>query len=127
MREFRGDIFEFLENRKLESLHTLERQKSAEREEVRSMSQNKLNYQQSKERERELRKLRGAVERAENEIERIEKELALRDDLLAQASPATNEPGFYEAYQSLKDEQAKWLEQWEEATVALDDFQNSKA
>ncbi|MBP5535906.1 MAG: ABC-F family ATP-binding cassette domain-containing protein [Bacteroidales bacterium] len=127
VHEFRGDIFEFLENRKLESLHTLERQKSAEREEVRGMSQNKLNYQQSKERERELRKLRGAVEHAENEIERIEKELAVKDDLLAQASPATNEPGFYEAYQSLKDEQAKWLEQWEEATVALDDFQNSKA
>lgn len=124
VHEFKGDIFEFLEYRKIEHLKALEVAKKTTSGAVeQTVSQNKLNYQQSKERERELRKLRNAVEKIEKEIESLETAIASKDALLAAGSTeVTTNPSFYAEYQQLKDELDKKMAEWEDATIAVEEF-----
>lgn len=127
VHEFKGDIFEFLEYRKIENLKALETAKKSSTASTQAtpISQNKLNYQQSKERERELRKLRNAVEKIEVEIAELESQIEAKDALLAAASAESTKPEFYAEYQKLKDQLDERMSAWEEATIALDDFQNN--
>ena len=124
VHEFKGDIFEFLEYRRLEHLKDLEKtKKQTAGKAQQEVSQSKLSYQQSKERERELRKLRGNVERIEQEISQLEEQIAEKESLLAAGSAeATNNPDFYAEYQRLKDSLEERMSAWEEATIALEEF-----
>lgn len=122
VHEFKGDIFEFLDYRKIESLKTLETSAKRAASVQQPLSQNKINYQQSKEREREMRKLRSAVEKVEQEIVTLEDKIAEMDAQLSNGSNPT--PDFYKEYQLLKDELEEQMMAWEEATIALDDFSN---
>jgi len=124
IKEFKGDIFEFLEYRKIEDLQALETEKRAITEKnTPTISQNKLNYEQSKQRERELRKLRSIVEKIEIEIETTEREIAQKDEILA-SNPQSiaNEPNFYTTYENLKNKLEQLIEEWEKATEAVDNF-----
>lgn len=124
VHEFKGDIFEFLEYRKIENLKALEVAKKQTASSQPVVSQNKLNYQQSKERERELRKLRSVVEKIEKEIETLEEEIASKDALLASGSSESTNPEFYKSYQQLKDTLEQKMSEWEEATIAVEEFLN---
>ena len=123
VHEFKGDIFEFLEYRKMEHLKELEtvnaKQKTVSGE---RKTENKINYQLSKERERELRKLRGNIERIEQTIATLESEIAEKEDILA--TGGTTDAEFYTAYQSLKEQLEVRMTEWEEATIALEEFES---
>lgn len=123
VHEFKGDIFEFLDYRKIENLKALEvAKKSAVSTKEQPISQNKLNYQQTKERDRELRKLRGVVDKIEQEIGTLESQIADKDALLAAGGAEAANPDFYKEYQQLKDALEQKMSDWEEATIALDTF-----
>lgn len=125
VHEFKGDIFEFLEYRKMEHLKDLdkERKTESEKRKTESEKQGKIDYLQSKERERELRKLRGNVEKIEQEIAQLEENIAAKEQLLASGSDAiAADANFYAEYQSLKDKLEQRMSDWEEATIALEEF-----
>ena len=124
IKEFKGDIFEFLEYRKIENLKALEIEKKAVTEKATAtVSQNKLNYEQAKQRERELRKLRGNVEKIEKEIEETEKEIAKKDEILsADPQSIASDTNFYSDYEALKAKLDTLMEEWEKATEAVDNF-----
>ena len=124
IKEFKGDIFEFLEYRKIENLKALEVEKKAVSEKATSsVSQNKLNYEQAKQRERELRKLRNNVEKIENEIAETENEIAKKDEILsADPQSIVSDTNFYSDYESLKAKLDTLIEEWEKATEALENF-----
>ncbi len=125
VHEFKGDIFEFLEYRKMEHLKDLDKERKAESEKRKTESekQGKIDYLQSKERERELRKLRGIVEKIEQEIAQLEENIAAKEQLLASGSDAVAaDANFYAEYQSLKDKLEQRMSDWEEATIALEEF-----
>jgi ATP-binding cassette subfamily F protein 3 len=124
IKEFKGDIFEFLEYRKIEDLQALEIEKKAVAEKsAPTVSQNKLNYEQSKQRERDLRKLRSTVEKIEKEIETTENEIAQKDEILASDPQSiANDPNFYTTYEDLKNRLEKLMEDWEAATEAVENF-----
>ncbi|MBO7200811.1 MAG: ABC-F family ATP-binding cassette domain-containing protein [Bacteroidales bacterium] len=124
IKEFKGDIFEFLEYRKIENLKALEVEKKAVTEKATAtVSQNKLNYEQAKQRERELRKLRGNVEKIEKEIEETEKEIAKKDEILsADPQSIASDTNFYSDYEALKAKLDTLMEEWEKATEAVDNF-----
>jgi len=81
-------------------------------------SASKAAYEQSKERERERRKLQNAVKQKEQEIEALEAEIASRDEILATGAVQT--PEFYKEYQSLKEQLEHKMEEWEEAVIAAE-------
>ena len=122
VHEFKGDIFEFLDYRKMEHLKDLEQSKKQSMTESaqRQISQNKLNYQQSKERERELRKLKNNVERIEQEISALEEQIAEKESLLSAGSDVAMNADFYAEYQSLKDRLEERMSAWEDATIELE-------
>lgn len=125
VHEFKGDIFEFLEQRRLEHLKDLETVKKQQASAPQTVSQNKLNYQQSKERERELRKLRSNVEKIENDISDLESQIAEKEAKLASADVSVaSDATFYAEYQSLKDKLEERMSAWEEATIVLEESEN---
>ena len=119
VHEFKGDIFEFLESRSasLQAAVTVPQSHEAE-----VKTQGRLSYEQSKDRERELRKLRNAVEKVEKEISDLEEQIAAKEAQLA--SGTAQDADFYSQYQSLKDRLDERMEAWENATIALEEFQN---
>lgn len=124
IKEFKGDIFEFLEHRKIENLTALEIEKKNNVEKgSAAVSQNKLNYEQSKQRERELRKLKSNVEKIEKEIEKTEMEITEMDEVLASDSQSVaSDPDFYDKYKALKTKLDQLMEDWEKATEEVESF-----
>lgn len=118
VHEFKGDIFEFLEWREAQDKPQAARATSPTV--AKPASEGRQAYEQSKDRERELRKLRSAVERVEKEIERLESEIAAKEAVLAQGN--AQDAAFYTEYQSLKDQLEQQMEAWELATIAVDEF-----
>ena len=120
IHEFKGDIFEFLDQKKAASEAAAPRVVPSE---AKVQKEGRQAYEQSKDRERELRKLRNAVEKIEKEIEALESKIAEKESVLA--SGAAQDADFYAQYQSLKDQLDERMEAWEMATIAVDEFQNS--
>ena len=124
VHEFKGDIFEFLDWRQEEAVRNAAAKSENAKTSAGSTGQGRKAYEQSKDRERELRKLRGTVEKIEKEIERLEGLIAEKEAVLASGS--AQDSGFYAEYQSLKDLLDQQMDAWEEATIAMDDFQEGR-
>ncbi len=121
VHEFKGDIFEFLEWRQAQDGQ--QSAKSSGQPAAKTASEGRQAYEQSKDRERESRKLRSAVEKCEKEIESLEAQIAEKEEVLASGS--AQDADFYAQYQALKDKLDEQMEAWEMATIAVDEFQNS--
>lgn len=114
VHEFKGDIMEFLESKSNLNTQNTPITPSAQK----APTASKHAYEQSKERERERRKLQNAVKQKEQEIEALEAEIASRDEILA--TGVTQSPDFYKGYQSLKEQLETKMEEWEEAIIAAE-------
>ena len=132
VKEYLGGIYYFLEKRKLESLQEIERRdapaKPAANPAAKSAAQpaanrdaaasGKLTYEQRKEQEKQLRKLRRAVETVEAELVEIEKQIAAYDAKFA-AATEYNEAD-YKAYNDLKARYDHQMHEWEKASYELE-------
>ncbi len=116
VHEFKGDIMEFLEIFK----ETSSTSNTSATSKVKDNTASKQAYEQSKERERERRKLQNAVAQKEKEIEELEAQVAAKDELLATGQP--QEAAFYKDYEQLKRQLEQKMEEWEEAVVAAESF-----
>ena len=127
VHNFKGDIFEFLEYRQLQDLKQLETSKrpSGTAAAAPAISQGKQSYEQAKERERQLRKLRGNVAKIEQEIEDIEAAMAQQDARLAADPSTAADPAFYQEYDALKKRLEERMEAWEHATIELEAAQGA--
>ena len=115
VHEFKGDIMEFLEAQNAQNAAVAQSAPSTQK----TSSAGKAAYEQSRERERERRKLQNAVKQKEQEIESLEAEIAAKDTILATGEAQT--PDFYKAYQSLKDQLEQKMNEWEEAVIAAEE------
>lgn len=119
VREYLGGIYYFLEKRKLESLQEVERKDAPAKEAVpKASSSGKLTYEQKKEQEKLLRKLRKAVETIEASLADLEKKIADYDRKFAEATQY-NEAD-YKAYNELKAEYDHQMHEWEKASYELE-------
>ena len=132
VKEYLGGIYYFLEKRKLESLQEIERRdapaKPAANPAAKSAAQpaanrdaaasGKLTYEQRKEQEKQLRKLRRAVETVEAELAEIEKQIAAYDAKFA-AATEYNEAD-YKAYNDLKARYDHQMHEWEKTSYELE-------
>ena len=119
VHEFKGDIMEFLESRKDEQSGIGKQGGQSSQSSQKSPTEGKVAYEQSKERERERRKLQNVVKQKEQEIEALEAEMAKRDAVLA--SGEAQSPDYYKEYQSLKDQLEQKMSEWEEAVIAAEE------
>jgi ATP-binding cassette subfamily F protein 3 len=118
VHEFKGDIMEFLEAQSTQNAQATQAIQNAQSTQ-KAPTAGKAAYEQSKERERERRKLQNAVKQKEQEIEAIEAEIAAKDAILATGEAQSAD--FYKAYQSLKDQLEQKMSEWEEAVIAAEE------
>ena len=122
VKEYLGGIYYFLEKRKVESLQEIERKDAPTASATKETSTGKLSYEQRKEQEKLLRKLRKAVETIESELADIEQKIAAYDEKFATATEY-NEAD-YAAYNELKAQYDKQMHEWEKASYELEITEN---
>ena len=121
VREYLGGIYYFLEKRKLEDLHEVERKNTPTPQQsavAAAPSSGKLSYEQKKEQEKLIRKHRKAVETIEAELATIEVRIAEYDARFATASEYNADD--YKAYDELKQQYDHMMHEWEKASYELE-------
>ena len=120
VREYLGDIWYFLEKRKVESLQEIERKDRPAQSEKTSdtPTAGKMTYEQKKEQEKILRKLRKTVEGIEEELAKVEGEIAEYDKRFAVATEYNAED--YAQYDMLKQRYDHLMHEWEKASYELE-------
>ena len=120
VREYLGDIWYFLEKRKVESLQEIERKDKpvATEKNTAESSTGKLSYEQKKEQEKLLRKLRKAVESVEEELAKVEAEIAAYDKRFAESTEYNADD--YAKYDALKSRYDQLMHEWEKASYELE-------
>ncbi|MBQ5394757.1 MAG: ABC transporter ATP-binding protein, partial [Alistipes sp.] len=112
-------IYYFLEKRKLASLQEIERRdRPAVVTEQPKSSSGKLSYEQKKEQEKLLRKLRKAVEQIEAELMEVEQQIAAYDERFATATEYVEAD--YAAYNALKGRYDHLMHEWEKASYEVE-------
>lgn len=128
IRQYIGDIYNYLESRKLSSLKELETAAPpSNQNSVRSVSDQKLKYEEKKKLERGQRKITNQIHQTEKKINQLEDEISQIDHCLSDPVTYHSElaaPKFYENYALLKaqldeevllwDKLHKELENWKE-------------
>ncbi len=123
IKEYIGDIYYFLEKKKLENLSELNKISKSTESKEKNLSDNKLKYEQKKELERTIRKINTQISRNESNIEAIEKEIEAMDQKLA--SPEAyqeeiNSGELYKKYDALKTKLNLEMKRWEELHYELE-------
>ncbi len=120
VREYLGDIWYFLEKRKVESLQDIERHdKPASTYKSNNVpTAGKLSYEQKKEQEKLIRKLRKTVESIEEETAKVERQIAEYDAKFAVATEYNADD--YTKYNALKEQYDHLMHEWEKASYELE-------
>ncbi|MCD4680464.1 MAG: ABC-F family ATP-binding cassette domain-containing protein [Bacteroidales bacterium] len=126
--QYIGDIYDFLESRKLRTLKQLEKKKrETKRKTERSASDNKLQFERKKRYEKERRKLNNQIKKSEIEISRLEDEKTKIDDLLSNPEKYDDDlrsDEVYRKYEELKNEIETEMNNWEKLSTKLEELDN---
>ena len=120
VREYLGDIWYFLEKRKVESLQDIERhdKPASTYKSNNAPTAGKLSYEQKKEQEKLIRKLRKTVESIEEETAKVERQIAEYDAKFAVATEYNADD--YTKYNALKEQYDHLMHEWEKASYELE-------
>jgi ATP-binding cassette subfamily F protein 3 len=125
VREHLGGIYDFLRSRNIESLNQLGTTTQAQVEEAKTVtapSAGKQNYEERREKQRQLRKIEKAVKDSENKVAQMEKRLAELDKILCTSEGASDMVVVTE-YTSVKKALDQEIEQWETLSLKLEEAQ----
>ena len=128
VKEHLGGIYDFLRKKKMESLEELQLSHSSssvcEKREETVPSDNKLSYEARKEQNRQIRKLEKQVADCEDRIGKLESEVAELEQKMSTPEGASDMK-LYEQHQHLKRQIAVAEEEWENASITLEDLKKS--
>lgn len=118
LKEFPGDVYDFLEARRIDHLRDLEQpaRKGAANGESAEPSSGKIDYEQRKAQERERRRIASKIEAAEDRIVKLESEIAKHDQMMSnpdQHPGIMTDQDFFNRYSDLKKELEEVTGIWE--------------
>jgi len=126
VKEHLGGIYDFLQKKKMDSLNDLQRKPelsaspTAQGNEQEATSENKLSYEAQKELNKKLRKLEKQVTDCEKKIEELEQKISAVE--LKMATPdGASDMELYANHQNLKQELDNVVEEWESASMELEE------
>ncbi len=120
--EHLGDVYSFLESRAIESFNDWEIDTGRSADKRSAVSDNKLAYEQKKERERARRKVRSRIDKAEEHIFRLEEELEELNKKLQNPDPNEDLTPVYTKYQELRYALAEVESEWEQYSSELEEM-----
>ncbi len=129
VKENIGGIYDFIRKKRIASLAELERKIPNKQQKTTPPSvENKESYEVKKEKERELRRLQNAVKKSEDQIARLESEIALSDAMMANPDTFNTIPHekFFADYRLLKSKLEKEMECWEQQLTELEKYIKDK-
>ncbi len=122
--QFKGDIFEFLQSKRLTDLKDLETATAAKKSETPvAATQSKLDYLKNKERESALRKIRNQIATLENQIAVSENQIAVLESQIAVCDYSKGEAEvkkLYSDYETLKTTLSEQMSSWEDLQLKLE-------
>lgn len=126
VKEHIGGIYEFLEKKKMENLNDLQLSSSPtatkKSETTSNTNENKLSYESQKELIKKIRKIEKTVTECEKKIEKLEEEISEVEKQMATPEGASD-MSLYEKHTSLKKEMDGVVEEWEKASIELEEMQ----
>jgi ATP-binding cassette subfamily F protein 3 len=124
IREHLGDIYDFLEYRRLRNLQQLEATGKQRTLKENSVSDNKKQYERKKQQERDIRKLKTLISKSEEKINTLEEKIAEANESLAEPAEDLDfdklSKNLYRYDHQLKEE----MERWEKLHLELEGLQN---
>ena len=120
IKEYIGDIYDFLEEKRLKELDDLNKKQKVQQEAKPVVSQNKIDYEAKKVEDREKRRLEKEIKKLEEQIDALDKELADLDEIMA--NPADHpdvkvDDNFYWNYGKKKEELQYLIDKWGEIAM----------
>lgn len=119
IKEYIGDIYDFLEAKRITELDELNKKQGARQESV-SVSQNRIDYEAKKKEDREKKRVEKEIKMLEDKIDALEKELAHLDEIMANPSAYQDvqvNDDFYWAYGKKKEELQYLIDKWGEVAM----------
>ncbi len=119
IKEYIGDIYDFLEAKRIKELDELNKKQGARQESV-SVSQNRIDYEAKKKEDREKKRVEKEIKMLEDKIDALEKELAHLDEIMANPSAYQDvqvNDDFYWAYGKKKEELQYLIDKWGEVAM----------
>ena len=120
IKEYIGDIYDFLEEKRLKELDDLNRQQKIQQQQAPVVSQNKIDYEAKKADDREKRRVEKEIKKLEEQIDALEKELADLDEVMANPaahSEVTVDDNFYWTYGKKKEDLQYLIDKWGELAI----------
>ena len=119
IKEYIGDIYDFLKSRKIASLRELELSKklTLQKDKKTETSTHQVNREKRKQLEKELRKIKTKIEKSEEIISQLEKEVGQIDEMLINPETYKDvlaDKEFYANYEKLKLQLENEMKLWEE-------------
>jgi ATP-binding cassette subfamily F protein 3 len=127
IKEYRGDIFDYLEKRKLTQLKELETKQKETTVKPQNKSENKLQWEKKKEQEKQSRKLKSQIAKVESDIEKLEAEIEKLNQKLAEPDQYEEEiksGEFYRQHDKLNGLLDKSMEEWEKLHTILEEMES---
>ena len=123
VREHLGGIYDFLAKKKIDSLAELQLSASptVQKTEAQPVSESKLNYEAQKELAKKMRRIEKQVADCEQRIERLEQDIAALEARMATPEGASDMK-LYEQHAALKKDMDAVVEEWETASLELEEL-----
>ena len=116
IKEYIGDIYDFLEEKKLKELDDLNKRQKSQPTTENVVSQGKLDYELKKQNDREAKRIEREIKKLEEQIEAVENEIAEMDAVMSSPADHPNvnlDNDWYNKYGEKKDKLQALMEQWE--------------
>ena len=122
IKEYIGDIYDFLEEKKMKELDDLNKKQKSQPITENTVSQGKLDYELKKQNDREAKRIEREIKKLEEQIEAVENELAEMDAIMSSPDehPEVNlDNAWYNLYGEKKNKLQALMEEWEEKAMSL--------
>ena len=121
VKQFLGGVYEFLQSKKAATIREFEFKEKVVVKDKKEESENKLSYEERKERDRTIRKTQNAISNLEKKIAELETQLeAYNNQLMA---PASYSDELLQKYGEVKKELEHAMKEWENAHENLEKLQ----
>ena len=121
IKEYIGDIYDFLEEKKMKELDDLNKKMKSMPTEN-NISQGKLDYETKKQNDREIKRIEREIKKLEEQIESLENEIAEMDKVMSSPTdyPDINiDNAWYSSYGEKKEKLQDLMNQWEEKSMSI--------